>query len=173
MTTQATPTTTTDNVDPSLKTPRGGPGKGAKAKRNQDYRRKKNQETYAAILAGIFQRLKIKDLTSVPQVQLPSDNHSVTVPVTFKYVPHIVDRVWDTMEAVGTRPFAQWNTPQNKQIFQKGMLILCEAKLCYAQRAHIDKPDEDLPSKKLYNTEELNDLNNMAEGATITARHTH
>jgi hypothetical protein len=34
--------------------------------------------------------------------------------------------------------------------------------VCYTQCAHVDKPDEDLPSKKLYNIEELNDLNNMA-----------
>lgn len=73
-----------------------------------------------------------------------------------------VDRVWDTMEAIGTRPFGQLNTLENKNIYKKGMLILSEVKVCYAQRAHIDKSDEDLPSKKLYNTEELTDFNNMA-----------
>lgn len=42
------------------------------------------------------------------------------------------------------------------------MLILSKAKVYYAQRAHIDKPDEDLPAQKYYIEEELNDLNSMA-----------
>jgi hypothetical protein len=42
------------------------------------------------------------------------------------------------------------------------MLMLAEAKVCYAQRAHIDKPDEDLPARRYYTEEELNDLNSMA-----------
>ncbi|KOC67378.1 hypothetical protein WH47_09295 [Habropoda laboriosa] len=41
------------------------------------------------------------------------------------------------------------------------MLILSEVKLAYAQRAHIDKPDEDLPARKYYTSEELRDFNNM------------
>lgn len=65
------------------------------------------------------------------------------------------------MEAIGTRPFGQLNIPENKKIFKKGMLILSEAKVCFAQRAHIDKPDEELQTKKLYTLEELQDLNNM------------
>lgn len=66
------------------------------------------------------------------------------------------------MEAIGTRPFAQLNTVENKAIFKKGMLILSEAKVCYAQRAHLDKPDEELPSKRMYTLEELHDLKEMA-----------
>lgn len=113
-------------------------------------------------MAGIFARLKIKDPTAVSSIPLAREIHPVTVPVSFAALPEYVDRTWDTMEAIGTRPFGNLNTPVNKAIFRKGMLILSEVKLCYAQRAHIDKPDEDLPSKKLYNTEELNDFNNMA-----------
>lgn len=67
------------------------------------------------------------------------------------------------MEATGTRPFSAMNNLQNKNVFKKGMQILAEVKLCYSQRAHQDKPDEDLPAKKLYTTEELHDFNNMAE----------
>nr|CAH7738846.1 unnamed protein product [Callosobruchus chinensis] len=66
------------------------------------------------------------------------------------------------MQAIGTRPFASLDNPQNKAIFKKGMLILSEVKLCYAQRRHGQNPDEDLPSRKLYNDEELRDLNRMA-----------
>jgi hypothetical protein len=42
------------------------------------------------------------------------------------------------------------------------MLILSQIKVCYAQRAHVDKPDEDLPAKRLYTEEKLRDFNNMA-----------
>lgn len=142
---------------------RGKPGQGASNKRNEAYRRKKNKETDDAIMAGIFSRLKIADPTSVPQVQIARDIHPVTVPISLRQTVQVVDRVWDTMEAIGTRPFANLNTLENKNIFKKGMLILEEAKVCYAQRAHMDKPDEDLPSKNLYSLEELQDLNNMAE----------
>lgn len=137
-------------------------GKGSRNKRTEAFRRKKNAETDAAITAGIFARLKIKDPTAVSSIPLAREVHPATVPISFAALPEYVDRVWDTMEAIGTRPFGQLNTPENKAIFKKGMLILSEVKLCYAQRAHVDKPDEDLPSKKLYTTEELNDFNNMA-----------
>lgn len=137
-------------------------GKGAKDRRKEAYRKKKNQETDSAILAGIYSRLKISDPTAIPSLPLARETHPVTVPVSFKRLPDLVDRVWDTMEAVGPRPFAQLNTLENKHIFKKGMLILAEAKVCYAQRAHTDKPDEELPSKKLYTLEELQDINNMA-----------
>lgn len=138
-------------------------GKGSKQKRQDAYRKKKNAETDAAIQAGIFARLKITDPTSVPAIPIAHEIHPVVVPVTFNALPEYVDRVWDTMEAIGTRPFGIINTLENKNIFKKGMQILAEVKLCYAQRAHIDKPDGELPSRKLYNEEELHDFNNMAE----------
>lgn len=137
-------------------------GKGSKFRRTEEFRKKKNKETDAAIMAGIFARLKISDPTAVPALPLARDMHPVTTPVSFRVAPEFTDRVWDTMEAIGTRPFGALNTLENKNIFKKGVLILSEAKVCYAQRAHIDKPDEDLPSKKLYTLEELHDLNNMA-----------
>jgi hypothetical protein len=54
------------------------------------------------------------------------------------------------------------DTFANKLIILKGMLILSEVKVCYAQRAHVDKPDEKLPAKRLYKEEELRNFNNMA-----------
>lgn len=138
-------------------------GVGSKQKRTDNYRKKKNKETDDAITAGIFARLKISDPTSVATIPIANEVHPVTVPVTFNILPTYVDRVWDTMEAIGTRPFGTLNTTANKAIFKKGMQILSEVKLCYAQRAHQDKPDEDLPSKKLYNTEELNNFKKLAE----------
>jgi hypothetical protein len=66
------------------------------------------------------------------------------------------------MEAIGTRPFSQLDNFNNKMIFLKGMLILSEVKVCYAQRAQVDKPDENLPAKRLYTEEELRDFNSMA-----------
>lgn len=138
-------------------------GQGSKSKRIDQFRRAKNKETDDAIQAGIFARLKISDPTSVPTIPIANSVHPVIVPVCFNTLPEYVDRVWDTMEAIGTRPFSNLNTPINKSIFKKGMQILAEVKLCYAQRSHVDKPDEDLPSKSLYTSEELTDLNNMAE----------
>lgn len=150
------------NTDSAQEKSSSRQGKGSKQKRQDTFQKKKNKETDNAIMAGIFKRLKITDPTAVSSLPLASDIHPVTVPISFARVPEFVDRVWDTMEAIGTRPFSQLNTPENKNIFKKGVLILNEVKVCYAQRAHNDKPDEELPSKKLYNTEELNDLNNMA-----------
>ncbi|XP_050314887.1 uncharacterized protein LOC126749236 [Anthonomus grandis grandis] len=151
-----------ENTDSGKATGSKKGGRGAKQRRTDAYRKAKNQETDDAIMAGIFARLKIQDPTAVPALPLAREIHPATVPVALHCVPDFVDRTWDTMEAIGTRPFAQLNTRENKDIFKKGVLILCEAKVCYAQRAHIDKPDEELPSKKLYTLEELQDLNNMA-----------
>lgn len=154
---------TTDSVE-KKDSKKGGKkgGAGAKEKRQESYRKEKNKATDAAIMAGIFSRLNISDPTAVPAIPLSRDMHPVTTPVAFQVAPLFVDRVWDTMEAVGTRPFGLLDTPENKNIFKKGILILSDAKVCYVQRAYVDKPDEDLPTKKLYNTEELMDLNNMA-----------
>ncbi|KAL1490207.1 hypothetical protein ABEB36_012939 [Hypothenemus hampei] len=163
MDTSVHPTAFTDSASPangSRKKHRQG--KASAQRRQDNFRRAKNIEADNQIMAGIFARLKIADPTAVSSLPLAKDNHPVTVPVAFNNLPTYVDRVWDTMEAIGPRSFNQVNTLENKNIFKKGMLILSEAKVCFAQRAHIDKPDEDLPSKKLYNTEELNDLNNMA-----------
>lgn len=151
----------TDDKDDDFH-PKHKGGHGAKQRRFEEFRKKKNKETDAAIMAGIFARLKITDPTAVPALPLARDMHPVTTPVSFKAAPEFVDRVWDTMEAIGTRPFGALNTPENKNVFKKGVLILSEAKVCYAQRAHLDKPDEELPSKRLYTLEELEDLNNMS-----------
>jgi hypothetical protein len=112
-------------------------------------------------MAGVVARLKIQDPTAVATIPLSRENHPVTVPITFNKLPTYLDRVWDTMQAIGTRPFSQLDSPTNKMIFLKGMLILSEVKVCYAQRAHVDKPGESLPTKRLY-TEELRHFNNMA-----------
>lgn len=137
-------------------------GNGSRKNRNLKYRIQKNQETDDAIMAGIFARLKISDPTKLPSESISLETHPVTVPVSFKHIPDVVDRTWDTMQAIGTRPFAQLDTVENKHVFTKGMLILAEAKVCYAQRAHVVKPDEDLPDRKHYTDEELRDLNAMA-----------
>lgn len=153
----------TDPVESGLKVNQSKKnGKGSQARRTEAFRKQKKAEADAAITAGIFARLKIKDPTAISSTPIMRETHPATVPISFATLPEYVDRVWDTMEAIGTRPFAQMNTPDNKAVFKKGMLILSEVKLCYAQRAHIDKPDEELPSKKIYTTEELNDINNMA-----------
>lgn len=138
-------------------------GKGARARRTEAFRIRKNQESDDAFLAGIYSRLKITDPTAVPALPLAKDvSDPMVVPVSFAKQPEFVDRVWDTAEAIGTRPFKDVNTPENKAIFKKGMLILAEAKICYAQRAHIDKPAEELSARNNYSEEELLDLNSMA-----------
>lgn len=77
-------------------------------------------------------------------------------------MPEYIDRIWDSMEAIGTRPIKDLNTAPNRYIFKKGMLILAEAKVCFAQGAHVDKPDEDLKARNLYSEEEFLDHNTMA-----------
>lgn len=113
-------------------------------------------------MSGIFSRLKIFDPTAVPILPLAKIVHPTVVPVSFSKQPEFIERVWDTAEAIGTRPFKDLNTANNKAIFKKGMLILTEAKVCYAQRAHTDKPDEDLTARKHYSEEELLDLDSIA-----------
>lgn len=136
-------------------------GKGSRQRRTDAFRLKKNEETDRDITAGIFARLKLADPTAVTAVQIQRKRHPTVVPVSLRGQQGLITRTWDTMEAIGTRAFQALNTMENRKIFQKGMLILSEAKVAFAQRAHIDKPDEDLPSRKYYNAEELRDINNM------------
>lgn len=134
-----------------------------KQKRIDSFRREKTNAADAAIMAGIYARLKISDPTSVPSTPIKREIHPVTVEVQFNHIPEFVDRTWDTMEAIGTKPFQSLNTLENKEIFIKSALILNEAKVCYAQRAHIDKPDEDLTTKNKFSEEQLININNIAE----------
>jgi hypothetical protein len=155
----------TDTVGEVSSSPKAQPnktGKGSRKRRTDEFRKKKNAETDATIMSGVFARFKISDPTAVATIPISRETHPVTVPITFNKLPTYLDRVWDTMEAIGTRPFSQLDTFNNKMIFLKGMLILSEIKVCYAQRAHVDKPDEDLPAKRLYTEEKLRDFNNMA-----------
>ncbi|KAJ3638951.1 hypothetical protein MTP99_002279 [Tenebrio molitor] len=80
-------------------------GKGSRQKRIDGFRKRKNAETDASILAGVFARLKIADPTAVASIPISRETHPVTVPVTFNKFPSYLDRVWDTMQAIGTRPF--------------------------------------------------------------------
>nr|XP_012146119.1 PREDICTED: uncharacterized protein LOC105663206 isoform X2 [Megachile rotundata] len=142
-------------------------GKGARQRRTDSYRLKKNEETDREITAGIFARLKLTDTTAVTAVQIQRERHPTVVPISLKGQQELIARTWDTMEAIGTRPFQTLNSMENRRIFQKGMLIISEAKVAFAQRAHIDKPDEDLPSRKYYNAEELRDINNMVSSLPL------
>lgn len=142
-------------------------GKGSRQKRTDAFRVEKNNKTQDSILAGIYSRLKLADPTTVSSAPLAKEVHPVVVPVTVRTLPSYVDRVWDTMEAIGTRPFGQLNTPMNKDIFKKGALILAEAKVAYAQRTTPATPDDDLPARRLYTEEELRDLNQMASSTPL------
>jgi hypothetical protein len=81
------------------------PGKGSKRRRQNTYRKKKNEDTDKAIISGIFTRVKISDPTAVSSLPLAKQTQPVVVPVAFHCVPDYIDRIWDTMEAIGTRPF--------------------------------------------------------------------
>lgn len=151
---------TTDSSD--LPKQQKSTGRGSKQRRADNYRQKKNVDADAAIQAGIFARLKITDPTLVASAPLAKAAHPVITPVGFTKAPALVDRVWSKMRAIGPRAFSQLDTPINKDIFTKGMLILCEAKLCLAQRRCRDSPDEELESRHLYTEESLNDLASMA-----------
>lgn len=142
-------------------------GKGSRQARTDAFRLQKNQKTADDILTGVFARLKISDPTNVSSAPLAKEVHPVAAPIGIKTLPSYSDRVWDAMEAIGTRPFAQLNNHGNKDIFKKGTLILAEAKLSYAQRNTPATPDDELPAKKLYTEEELRDLNQMANSIPL------
>jgi hypothetical protein len=128
-------TTTAKNTDDAgevstpVKTQPNKTRKGAREWRTDDFRKRENAETDASIMAGVFARLKISDPTAVATIPISRETHPVTVPVIFNKFPIYLDRVWDTMQAIGTRPFSQLDTFANKMIFLKGMLILSEAKV--------------------------------------------
>ena len=109
-------------------------GKNSRKVRTDNFRLEKNQKTADSILSGIFARLKISDPTTVSSAPLAKEVHPVVAPIGIKTMPQYIDRVWDTMEAIGTRPFSQLNNPGTKATFTKGAMILAEAKLSYAQR---------------------------------------
>lgn len=104
-------------------------GKRSRKRRTDAFRSAKNETTQDSILAGIYARLKITDPTTVSSAPLAKEVHPVMAPIGVKTLPHSVDRVWDTMKAIGTRPFGQLNTANDKNVFKKGMLILAEAKI--------------------------------------------
>ena len=142
-------------------------GKNSRKTRTDNFRLEKNQKTASAILSGIYARLKISDLTTASSAPLAKEVHPVVAPIGIKTLPQYIDRVWDTMEAIGTRPFGQLNTVGNKATFTKGALILAEAKLSYAQRTTAATPDNKLPARRLYTKGELNDLNQMAKSTPL------
>lgn len=90
----------------------------------------KNGLTNSGGMSGIFAQLKITDPTAVASTPIARDVHLVTVPIGFRQLLEYVDRVWDTIEAIGTRPFASLNSPVNKNLFKNanvggGQDILC------------------------------------------------
>jgi hypothetical protein len=96
--TKAINTTDTDgDVLASPKTHNHKTGKGSRQRRTDDFRKRKNAETNATIMAGVFARLKIQDPRAVATIPLSRENHPVTVPITFNKLPTYLDRVWDTM----------------------------------------------------------------------------
>ncbi|KAL0100226.1 hypothetical protein PUN28_019566 [Cardiocondyla obscurior] len=117
------------------------------------------------LLARIFSRLMSTNPTAVSELSafpFAKDLYPTVVRLSFAKLPEFVDYVWDDAEAVSTRGFRNVNTTENKAIFKKGMLILAEAKVCWAQKVQTDIPNEELLVKRLYSLEELNDLNLMA-----------
>lgn len=94
-------------------------GKGSKQKCQDNYRRKKNEETDRQIMEGIFQRLKVTDPTAVPAVPLTRESYPLILPVGFSKLPLYCDKVWDTMQAIGIRTFQQLDQLPNKAIFKK------------------------------------------------------
>ena len=91
-----------------------GRGRASQQKRAESYRVKKNAEFDDAIMAGIFQRLKISVPTSVRRETLAKQVVATTTPIKLTSVPEYTSTVWDTMQAVGTRPFASLDTPINR-----------------------------------------------------------
>lgn len=159
--------TPTDIVEDKKSQSKHRTGQTSRQKRTDNFRLNKNQKTADAILSGIYARLKISDPTTVSSAPLAKEVHPVVAPIGIKTLPSYVDRVWDTMEAIGTRPFSQLNNVQNKTTFKKGALILAETKLSYAQRTTQATPDNELPARKLYTDEELRDLNQMASSTPL------
>lgn len=143
-------------------------GKGAKNRRFQNFKAKKNKATEKNIQDDILARLGIADPSTVSQLPDTSENHPLTVNVTFNKLPQLIDMIWMRATAIGTRSFQELirQHPLAKTIYTKVALHLAEAKVCFAQRAHKRLPDNasrELSSLNLFTHDELMILNKVGE----------
>lgn len=77
-------------------------GSQSKQRRQDNYRAKKDRETDAVIMNGIFVRLKISVSTTVASTPIAKKIHPVTTPRACRNIPNYVNRIWDRMKAIGS-----------------------------------------------------------------------
>lgn len=90
------------------------------------------KEKNKAFQASIVQRLKLTDPTSLTAIRIQSSMPPTVVPISFRGVVPFVLELWKYFESIAPRPFASFNTVQNRNIFLKSFLFLREAKDCYS-----------------------------------------
>lgn len=130
-------------------------GRGAKNRKFEKFRGKKNQEFQAQLTASLLKRLHVADPTSVSAIRLRSSVAPAAVPITLRALPRLVHAVWMRMISIGTRPFGVLATQQNYGIFLKIILMLAEAKVAYAQIKCTSPPNIELEHTHLFSEAEL------------------
>ncbi|CAB3252111.1 unnamed protein product [Arctia plantaginis] len=110
-----------------------------------------SRDTYKS---DIFERLKI----ALSPMHLTKVVPRFTVRISFKTLNYYTAWIWDSMMLT----YDKLDHEHNKAIFQKGALLLAEAKVAYAQKSISHTPNEELRSRKVFTDEELLNLKEMA-----------
>lgn len=108
-------------------------GRGAKAKGEEKFRRRKNDDFHAELQASILKRLKITDPTNLNAVKLQSAIPPARIPISLCGLPYFMRNLWARMKSIGTRPFATLATEDNYAIFLKCAMFIAETRVIYAQ----------------------------------------
>lgn len=141
---------------------RSNRGKGAKAKQQQAFQVRKNDQTQALIQATMLRRLGIADPTRISTIQVQSAIIPTVIPISLLGLPALCEQVWSRMKAIGTRPFTALATNANYAIFVKCMLTLAEAKVTYAQMACPNAPVYSLTSLESFSEMQLRGLKTLS-----------
>lgn len=137
-------------------------GKGSKAKQQQAFQVRKNNQTQAIIQATMLRRLGISDPTRISAIQVQSALIPTVIPISLCGLPMLCEQVWSRMKAIGTRPFTTLATDDNYAIFVKCMLLLAEAKVTHAQMACTSAPVYPLTSLETFNEMQLRGLKSLS-----------
>ncbi|CAG5057429.1 unnamed protein product [Parnassius apollo] len=105
--------------------------KGAKNRKFEKFRTKKNQEFQVQLTASLLKRLHVSDPTTVSAIKLRSSVAPAAVPITFRALPRFVSALWRRMVSIGTRPFSQ---------LVNEVMMLAEAKVACAQMKCTNPP---------------------------------
>lgn len=111
----------------------------------------KSQDVYKS---AIFQRLE----AALAPMHLAKVIPPVIVRISLKTLNYYSAWIWDSMMMT----YDKLDLECNKAIFQKGALLLAEAKVAYAQRTTSHTPKEELRCRKTFTDDELSNFKEMA-----------